>query len=338
MSIKFLCTGDLHLANYQPFSYIREDGYNSRLWNCAKVFDIIKREALARGIKRVLLNGDLFQNSEFIEVEVYDLCYRKLEELYKAGLEVVINVGNHDIYAKLRGRILHSLRPFRRVARIVEKPDLIWGCLQVVPWDEDSAKLKEAISKGAMEHVPGLVLHCGVQGARTGPKNFIPNQGLRFRDIKADKYTIVLLSDFHTQQHLSKNAWYLGSPIIHSFGEIHRPAIWSIVLDRHKYSAEKIYTRLPRFRTIQANTPEDLQLKLLPRYKGDYVKCKITSAISAKLVEQLAAKIGCRIQIVRSKVSTVKVQIPKTLEISKAIQRYAAGKSRLIKLGLELSQ
>src|SRR5258708_38450111 len=102
---------------------------NSRLYNCLQVFRILKREAEKRGITKILLNGDLLEENAYIDVEEYDAVYREVEKLYKEGLEIVINLGNHDVLRESEGRALHSLRPFRQIATIVEKPRFVWSFL-----------------------------------------------------------------------------------------------------------------------------------------------------------------------------------------------------------------
>ena len=84
--MKFLITGDLQIHAWKQFSYIRKNGMNSRLYNCLKVFDVLLEEAKKRNITRILLNGDLFEESNYIDVEVFDATYLKFEKLYSEGM------------------------------------------------------------------------------------------------------------------------------------------------------------------------------------------------------------------------------------------------------------
>jgi DNA repair exonuclease SbcCD nuclease subunit len=272
-NIRFLATGDLQIHPWKQFSYTKSNGMNSRLYNCLKVLDIMRKEAHKRGITKILLNGDILEETDYIQVEVYDGLYRKIERMCEEGLDVVVNCGNHDICKQSSGRVLHSLRPLRQVATVVEEPTLVWDALQVVPWMADSEALKKAIRRVRSSRSYGLALHCGVQGAKTGPTAYLVRNPIKLRDIRSKEFGLVLLSDYHTRQWLSKNALYLGSPLQHSFGEIHRPCIWDVRLFGHDpyFDARKIYTNLPRFRRLDVSRIKDLRRKV-EALRGDYVK------------------------------------------------------------------
>src|SRR3989304_857976 len=160
--MRFLATGDIQAHNWRQFSYVRSDGQNSRLHNCLKVFDILEEEARARRIRRVLLNGDIFEENAYIDVEVYDAVYRRLERLHSEGLDIVVNVGNHDVLLQSGGRVLHSLRPLRKICKVIESPTLVWGKLWVVPWMAEPEKFKQTIKHLRVKGSMSLVCHVGV--------------------------------------------------------------------------------------------------------------------------------------------------------------------------------
>src|SRR6266576_352945 len=192
--MKFLITGDLQIHPWRQFSYTRKSGMNSRLYNCLKVFDVLLEEAQKRGITKILLNGDLFEANDYIDVETFDSTYLKLEKLHSEGMEVCINLGNHDISRYAGERILHALRAFRKVATIIEEPALVWKSLWVVPWCPSPEKIKEGIR--SFGRTPGtrgleisticLVGHFGVQGARTGSHSILLKNAIVLKDLRAN--------------------------------------------------------------------------------------------------------------------------------------------------------
>jgi DNA repair exonuclease SbcCD nuclease subunit len=294
--MKFLATGDLQIHAWKQFSYTRKDGMNSRLYNCLKVFDVLLKEALSREINKILIDGDVIEENSYIDVEVFDATYLKLEKLHDAGMDVTLNLGNHDVSRQSGGRILHTLRAFRKVATIVEEPTLVWKHLWVVPWDSSPARIKEAIrscnpSKGDKIC---LVLHCGVQGAKTGPTGYLVRNPIKLSDLHRERFGLVLLSDYHTRQRLSKNpdVWYLGSPLQHSFGEVHRPCIWAVSLDREGlYHTQKLYTSFPRFRRVMAADVSQLQKELSRCNSGDYIRVQIAgSLLQEKTIRRFAER------------------------------------------------
>lgn len=297
MSLRFICTGDLQIHPWKQFSYIRKDGMNSRLYNCLKVFDILLEEAKKRGITKILINGDIFEENTYIDVEVFDATYLKLEKLYDAGMEICINLGNHDVSRQSDGRILHSLRAFRKIAHVLEKPELVWKHLQVVPWDTSPDRIKAAIKFARATKGTCLVGHFGVQGAKTGPAGYLVRNPIKLADIIPSKWGLVILSDYHTRQRLSTNpeVWYLGSPLQHSFGEVHRPCIWAISLDREGiFGTERIYTDFPRFRRVQAATKRELYATT-KSFAGDYVR--VAGDIPEHRIREVANEVGFRYQI-----------------------------------------
>jgi DNA repair exonuclease SbcCD nuclease subunit len=327
--MKFLATGDIQAHNWSQFSYIRKDGMNSRLYNCLEIFRILRHEAKKRGITRVLLNGDVIEENAYIETEVYTGVYDELEKLHKEGLEVVINVGNHDILRESDGRIIHALRPFRKVAHVVETPTMVWGHLWVVPWIENPDKFKKTIADlyASGEGDYALALHVGVSGAKTGPTGYLLRSPIKLKDLRRRDFSVVILSDYHTRQRLASNVFYLGSPLQHSFGEIHRPCIWEIDLDGRDYAAKKIYTDLPTFKRVSIGNGEDIG-KLERKSKdlaGNYVRIELRpgSKVSDRSIEEWSKDTGALVQIERRGEQRDSTEPDvRTIQPEEAIKRY----------------
>jgi DNA repair exonuclease SbcCD nuclease subunit len=335
----FIITGDLQVKAWQQFSYTRKSGMNSRLYYCLKVFDIILQAALKRKIKKLVLNGDLFEDNGWIEIETYTGVYRKLEKLHDAGIETVINLGNHDIYAELAGRTLHNLEPLGRLAHVVEKPELIWPDVWCIPWMANPEKLKEAIAEAAVSRRGKiLILHCGVQGARAGPASYLVRNPIKLVDVHPKDFTHVLLSDYHTRQKLAANVRYLGSPLQHTFGETHRPCIWVVSIR----GVEKLYTNLPQFYRIQVKSIQDLK----DRTKGhehDYFSIQIPaeSSLRPSAVEKVASVVGFRFSLDVRRQDDAGAVSESTLAFNphRAIRQYVKRQNRgakALQLGLKL--
>lgn len=338
----FIITGDLQVRAWQQFSHTRKDGMNSRLYYCLKVFDIILKTAKERKVKRVLLNGDILEDNGWIEVNTYNAVYRKLEMLHEAGLEVVINLGNHDVYAELGGRIVHSITPLGRLSRIVEEPQQVWKDVWCVPWMANPRELKRAIASIPIEGHQILVSHCGVQGARTGPTSYLVRNPIKLRDVRPREFRLVLLSDYHTRQKLASNVVYLGSPLQHTFGEIHRPCIWIV----SKFQLEKVYTNLPQFHRIKVSSVEELKSKTKEQQNGYYsIKIPEGSSVGQEAIEKAARSLGLRFDIeVHRETDPGSVSgSPLAFDAHRAIRRYVKrahhrtkARLRLLDLGVKL--
>ncbi|SRR6266576_1492070 len=352
--MKFLITGDLQIHPWRQFSYTRKSGMNSRLYNCLKVFDVLLEEAQKRDITQILLNGDLFEANDYIDVEVFDATYLKLEKLHSEGMEVVVNLGNHDVAKQSGKRILHALRAFRKVARIIEEPTLVWKNLWVVPWDVSPETIKEGIR--SFGRTPStryseisntvLVGHFGVQGAQTGPAHYVPKNAIVLKDLRANQFGLVLLSDYHTRQRLAPNVFYLGSPLQHSFGEIHRPCVWAVRLDREGiFRTEKVYTQFPQFRRWDSRTSS---LRDLQKDSTDYFRIHVRDgSVEERTIQKLSEKYGFRFQISigddREEMDTGPICTSGITNTNRAFRQYVRrevksenSRRRLLKLGQKL--
>lgn len=342
--IRFIATGDLQIHKWKQFSYTMKNGMNSRLYNCLKVMDVILEQCQKRKINKVLLNGDIFEECDQIDVEVFDGFYQKLEALYAAKIETVINLGNHDIYGESGRRILHSLRTFRKVARIVEEPQFLWDCLQLVPWMSSVDRFKETIQSLNPSKEDALALHVGVQGARTGPTSVLIRNPIQLGDLRYKEFGLVILSDYHTRQFLQRNVFYLGSPLQHSFGEIHRPCIWEISIPGGGLSPrmEKIFTAFPRFRRVSAVSEDELS-SLTKDFKGDYVKVAAADSLTEGRIQRVANRIGYQVTIEREGDEEEEAANPIDFDIHKVMHRYVKHnvkskrvRNRLLTLGEKL--
>lgn len=342
--LRFLATGDLQIHQWRQFSTTTKNGMNSRLANCLKIFDIILREAKARKIRRVFINGDIFEESDYIPVETYVETYRRLEKLHEAGLEVVLNIGNHDIASASTARLLHSLRPFRKVAHIVETPEVVWDRVFVFPYESDSDAFKSRLQETHPSGPSILVLHSAVQGGHVGPRDYLLRCPVKLRDLYPKRWRLILLSDFHTAQFLRKNVLYMGSPLQHTFGENHRPCIWDVSLT-DEIKLRKIYTNLPVFKRVRARRREEIEEKL-GDLSGNYVRVILPagSKVSDEIIEELAQRGNFLFQVEREGEEREDGEVAiHTLDARELISKYVSANvrgnaraRRLISLGTAL--
>jgi DNA repair exonuclease SbcCD nuclease subunit len=333
--LRFLITGDIHCHNFKQFSYTRKSGMNSRLYKSLKVFDILLLEAKRRSITKIILNGDIFEDNDYLSNEVYSEVYRKLETLFQEKIEVVINVGNHDISTFNDNRTIHTLLPFRQVAKVVEK-STVWKGIGIVPWMPSKHSFQEAIGK-IPQGVRTLITHIGVKGALVGPRLKAVDSKISLDDLEYERFKLVLLSDFHKPQQLAKGVFYLGSPLQKNFGEDHDPCIWDISLLNEPpwYRRTAIQTNLPKFISTQFTTIDGLRNE---NFRGNYLRITVPgSFIRDHAIENVAKEVGFQYQIVQETEKHKAVKIPKIVDIEGAIIKYARTK-RLAQIGIELFQ
>jgi len=303
----------------------------------------VRKTAVELGINKVLLNGDILEESDLIDVEVFTGVYNELEKNYDARIETVINTGNHDVHGELDGRVLCALRAFRKIATIVEKPTLVWNRVQVVPWMADPNSIIAEVRNISEPEKKILVLHCGVQGARTGPTNYLLRNPIKLGDVRSSEFAAILLSDYHTSQRLQEDppVWYLGSPLQHTFGETHKPCIWRILLrGSGGPDLKRIYTYFPRFRRISADSEQELKERTAS-FRGDYVRVSPRSnGLSDDTIARISEEIGYQVVINRKEEEKEDVQDVQSVNFQSAMCDYVwknvKSKSRgerLLKLG-----
>jgi DNA repair exonuclease SbcCD nuclease subunit len=330
VTLRFLATGDLHAHNWKQFARTTPAGLNSRLHHILQVFKILAATAKERRIKKVLLNGDIFESADYIATDVYDAVYMELEALHQAGLEVAITVANHDISSASKARLVHTLRPFSRVAQVIEQPLRLWQRLYVIPWMEPDA-LKRAIAEASRRGYGHqcLVLHCAVQGAKTGPKDYLLRCPVKLKDLFPDKWDLILLSDFHKTQFLANNVLYLGSPIQHTFGETHRPRIWDVSLSDDGFRLRKIFTdSLPRFKRASIQKNSELTRGLGERLAGHYIMVHAGRAVSEQALERFSERYHFQYVLGRERQETAGAKQASKLDAGEFISRYVLANAR----------
>jgi len=350
--LRFLATGDLQAHEWKQFATVTPEGMNSRLHNILSVFDVISKEAKNRGIKKLLINGDVFEENSYISTETYDGVYHKLEKLHDEGIETVINLGNHDVVLHSPSRVLHALRPFRKVATIFEKSGVAWSHVFLLPYRPEVEETKSCFATLAERDYGCVAAHIGVQGGTVGPREYLLRCPIKLKDLHPKRIKLILLSDFHKSQFLRKNVLYMGSPIQHTFGEVHRPKIWDVSLLSKPpwFKLRRIYTEFPTFRRIEVDRQKLLELKEKVRGKdfplhNKYVRAIITSdKVRDEDLEELARVGKFLLQIHRKgQTDTGERSEIEALDARSLIGKYArenargkVERKRLANLGTEL--
>jgi hypothetical protein len=298
--LRFLITGDLQAHAWRQFSYIRDDGMNSRLYNILSVFDEMENYAMEHGINKIFFNGDIFEESDYHQTEVFNAIYIKFAEMYGVGMKLGINLGNHEIVRRIEGEVVpvHTLVPFFRVAKIIEWPSIFWDHLFIIPY-MSAEGVKAAIQKHLRVNEQSvLIFHGGVQGARAGPKQYLVRNQLKLEDLRPKKWKLILLSDYHTSQYLRDNVLYLGSPIQHSFGETHTPGFWDVTLydEEPWYELKRIKTNLPRFIQMEISSIKELE-DAKEKLRGNYVHLKLLSTDIRDEIDSFAKTNGITVKI-----------------------------------------
>ena len=227
--VKFIHTADLHIGKSRTLpDYLERQEL---------MLDGIYKIAKNRGIKLVLLAGDIFE-SKNIKWEEQQLFMEKLFEYDAKGFTTVVCNGNHDELATGVSHMwlpamvanaggLNSTHVIDGEPRVIDLPDLEIAVVPVVNNNMTTAELKDEVerlyatkpdfTRNPENTKPFVVmLHATISGANTDIGYNISG-GPRIPDLPFVDYWAV--GDIHRSQEIGHNAWYSGSPIQHDFGD-----------------------------------------------------------------------------------------------------------------------
>jgi len=257
--MKLLHFSDLHLGVELYGTPDSRTGLSSRVSDFLRMFDIIVERAIDEQYDAVLFSGDAFKNRDPSPTLQREFA-KRVTKLARAGVPIVIIVGNHDLPNVLTRatpvEIYQVLSiPGVHVCRQIERVDVQTrsGLLQIValPWvtrsmllalpqyremgdvdlEREMASLIANAVRGLMSeldprHPAVLMAHVSVQGASLGYEQSIMlgrDVTVGLDDLNSRGFDYVALGHIHKHQVLSTNppSVYAGSPERIDFGEEH---------------------------------------------------------------------------------------------------------------------
>ena len=295
--MKIALFSDLHAHPFKPYAHVLENGMNSRLSDAVSCIEQIRIKCIENDVSVVLFGGDMFHVRRNINVSAFNAVYEELSKFKQDSIEVVMIHGNHDQADRYGDE--HSIHAFRSFAHIIDKP----GCLSVndrhnkklavlgVPYTENIEHLRQVVGDKTIEPVllcPRLMLgHLGIQGAKVGA-DFVytnPNDAA-VSDLSVDQFDAVYLGHYHMHQKIARNAWYIGAPLQHNWGDSGQ---WRgfLIYDTDTGVHEKVTLSYPRFMKIEKS--EDMELT-----NGDYVRLACNTYPDEEWISRTVEVFNCQ--------------------------------------------
>lgn len=220
---KVLLFSDIHIHPH------KKD--NNRLKDCLDVLPWVFRVAKENNIKNILFGGDFFHDRQKIDIFTYHKTFEVLNnEMSDKDYNLYLLLGNHDLWFH-DDTSISSVFPLSLIkgVKVIDKPcrlkieDSSWDFLPFTVNPIDS--LKE-INKNKEESPEYLLGHIAINDAKMH-KGYYSSDIIVEHDgelVSVDsnifsKYKHVFLGHFHSEQKVSKNIEYIGSPLQLSFGE-----------------------------------------------------------------------------------------------------------------------
>jgi len=220
--MKFLIFADLHGHNFKEFSYIDENGVNSRLAEQVTVLDRITKDASENEVDAVLFLGDLTHLKNNMDTQVLKLlssCFNHMARLFP----LFIIPGNHDY--RLWGyspAFLELFKNFENQIQIADVPGFLHekfeDCNDVfipytTPYTRSTSGMNEVLSKISGDVFLG---HQDIIGVHYG--GFLVEKGFD-ADILSSKFKISFLGHCHESFKVRDNVISVGAPLQHTFSD-----------------------------------------------------------------------------------------------------------------------
>lgn len=304
--MKILFFSDLHLAEWEDFSYLLPNGDNSRLTDLLDILTRISVLYQKHECDAVVFAGDLFHHSRSIMTRVYQKAYAALEKVAANVAHLIILAGNHDmaLFQNQQATSIYPLKNLPNTTIILNATYLVldrkvgYGrrdqevLLHALPFMEGTNKIKTALAdiKAANGLRSVLVSHCGLTEAVIGPNEIKIEAPLSLKDLQPLKLDCALFGHYHKPQDFSGNTHIIGATAQHNMldrGEKRGVLIY----DSDTNETKRVWLKGPQFHLFELANKNDLDgLKWkLPNLKDSYVRVllKTKSIIKDQIVELL---------------------------------------------------
>jgi len=197
-------------------------------------------------IKDIIIAGDIFEKSSKIKNDAFIPLFFKFMELKEAGFNLIIILGNHDIYSVDNDSIVETFSVFGKVVKSFEQIDIGGRTFDLLPYTKDENEIPDSGDY--------LITHLSIADFAFDNKYHVSEKAGFPRKLFAG-YNKVFTGHFHRPQE-KKNIIYMGSPYQMNFGEMGQEKGF-ITLEVETEEWERhIYDQAPVYKKIKS---EDFQ-------------------------------------------------------------------------------
>ena len=227
--MKILITCDLHV----------QEGIYTDI--CLDYLNFLDDYCSKNDIKTIVIAGDVFEKSSKIKNESFLPLFFKFMELKEKGYNIIILLGNHDIYNVDNDSLVEAFCPFAKVIKTTEDISFNDRELTFLPYTKDIRDIPE---KGDV-----LITHLSIANFRFD-NNYHVNEKIAFEENLFENFNKVFTGHFHKPQERG-NIIYPGSPYQMNFGECGQEKGF-VVFDTESDKWERIlYKGAPTYKKIK---------------------------------------------------------------------------------------
>jgi len=239
----YLLFSDVHFHNWNAFSYINEEGINSRLQYQIDELDRAYDALRKAGGNLAVCAGDLFHVRGKLAPSVTNPVrdfFRKQDGL---DIETVILSGNHDLEGSDADPLTSAVSVIQsdttlainKACQVSDNPKIY-----MIPWRSDLGELRKeikALSDGQSPDVPtDLIIHAPMNDVLIN----IPNVGLNASEFEGMNFNRVFAGHYHSHKQLSDRVQSIGATGHQTWNDPGTQAGWCLVYDdRVEFHASK---------------------------------------------------------------------------------------------------
>lgn len=277
----YLLFSDVHFHNWSAFSFVNEEGINSRLQyqldELGRAYDALR----ANGGSLAVCAGDLFHVRGKLAPSVTNPVrdfFRKQDGL---DMETVILSGNHD----LEGADADPLTSAVAVIQSDSTLAITSACqasfnpnIYMIPWRSDLSRLREEIKEisdaADPDDLSDLVIHAPMNEVLIN----IPNTGLNASEFEGLNFKRVFAGHYHSHKQLAENVYSVGATGHQTWNDPGTQAGWCLVYEDH---IEFHPSKQPEFIKLPViYDPEDMA-----EVEGNFIRADIEDPTPERMLE-----------------------------------------------------
>ncbi len=258
---------------------------------CQKAVDEIRDLKKKLGFEVLVHCGDLKHQYNPVDTRVIIFWQRAISQLRKDGLEVVIDLGNHDRVGMHvdKQNWLPILR--KAGAHCFDETGTfdLGGPARIafLPFRQNPVLLKREaydLARSVDSNNTVLVFHADIQSAKYSVLDAARSAGaVSFKDLCPERYLHCIGGHIHLQQRVQGNVWYVGSPFATDWGEANQRKGYLFYNSADK-TLKRIRSRIPgwfdpSWPGFEESKPES--------WEGARVRIKVPVADTKHIQEEL---------------------------------------------------
>lgn len=326
--MRIVAFSDLHIHTHRFGAGVDPaTGRHSRLQDCLNVLDVTAQACFDHDAAARVFCGDLFHVRGQIRPSWLNPALDHFRRFHgsHAYWDIMIP-GNHDMEHRADGE--HALEALKPIAGVKVFEGFGYDVLEInrpageilgigwVQYAPDVKELKRRVDQvAAMKRTWAgpkpkhtlMMIHHGVDGVMPG----IPDMGFTASCLPTDDFDVVLCGDYHNHKQLAPNAWMIGAPLHHTFGDAGQKRGY-MVIDFEKRTAELVEVPgVPKFVTIDVKGGSTILLSS-QEIGGNFVRVRCDDEAQldtlAKQITDMGAK-AVQAELVRDMVTAARSDV-----------------------------